>query len=381
MAIRGVPRALRQVPFDLVVFHTLLLGARWRRDLFERFVRRAKPLRSMGRVRAALPQDEFLDSTSVESFCQAFDVKHLFSVISEQAWPATYPVLLADGVRLHRVLTGYLDAGTVERIQEVARGVPERDIDIGYRAWHAAPWLGRFGQLKVRVAETVESAAREAGLRGDVSTDAGDTLFGDDWLRFLLRCRYTIGVEGGASLLDRDGSLRTSTEAFLAEHPDASFDEVEAACFPGRDGEVQIQALSPRHLEACATRTCQVLVRGHYDGVLEADRHYIPLEPDLSNVGEVVASLGDEERRLELVERAWRDVVASGRYGYARFVEQVLSVAGTDVGRNESDVRARERAWRRCRRGERAAWAVVRVAWGTWSTLSSHFPGRASTSS
>ena len=49
------------------------------------------------------------------------------------------------------------------------------------------------------------------------------TFYGDDWYRFLARCRYTIGMEGGSSILDRDGSVRACVEARLAEQPDATF--------------------------------------------------------------------------------------------------------------------------------------------------------------
>ena len=41
-------------------------------------------------------------------------------------------------------------------------------------------------------------------------------------------------------------------------------------------------AISPRHLEAVVTKTAQVLVEGSYSGVLEPERHYIPVRRDFS---------------------------------------------------------------------------------------------------
>lgn len=366
VATRGVPRYLRRIRFDLIVFHTLLLGARWRRDLYERFLRRAAPLKRFEGVKIALPQDEFLDPESVERFVLDFGVSHVFSVMPETEWPRLYPGLVGGPVRLHRVLTGYLDERSLQRIASLARLEPERTIDIGYRAWQAAAWLGRHGRLKVDVGEALAKAGAARGLRCDVSTSEEETLYGDDWYRFLLRCRYTVGVDGGASILDRDGSLRRRTEAWLAEHPGASFEEVEAACFPGRDGEARLIALSPRHLEACATRTCQVLVEGDYNGVLEPDVHYIPLASDLANADEVAETLGDEERRRRLVERAHRDVVDSGAYSYRGFVAGILD-ATLPAG-----ALAPQRAWRDalalwcCRRGETMSWWLIRLAFGLW---------------
>src|SRR5207344_3271253 len=95
------------------------------------------------------------------------------------------------------------------------------------------------------------------GLRLDVSLEAADTLLGDDWFRFLLRSRYTIGVESGAGILDRDGRIRACADQYVTDHPAAAFEEVEQHCFAGLDGNLNLRTISPRHLEACATRTPQ----------------------------------------------------------------------------------------------------------------------------
>jgi hypothetical protein len=343
LAFRKVPGYLKQIDFDLVVYHTQFLSTRWSPPLFAELCQRARPLKGLGRVRAALPQDEFIHTDILCDFLREFEVGLIFSVAFASEWPKIYAPLERAGLGFRTVLTGYLDERTVRRIRKLERRAPVRDIDIGYRAWHAAPWLGRHGQLKVRVAEELRAAAQGAGLRLDLSTGEGDTLLGDEWYRFLLRCRYTVGAEGGASILDRDGAIKERTERYLAEHPGAGFEEVEAACFPELDGFLNLMALSPRHLEACVTRTCQVLVEGEYNGVLEAGRHYIELRRDFSNVGEVVELLRDEGLRERIVELAYREVVESGRYSYGRFVEYVLRESlGSAVGEGEG---ARVGSW------------------------------------
>ena len=186
---------------------------------------------------------------------------------------------------------------------------------------------GRHGTLKGTIADAVNERGPRRGLRLDVSTRDEDTLLGDDWFRFLARCRYTVGIEGGASVLDFDGAIKERTERYTVEHPDAGFDEIERACFPGEDGRLALFAVSPRHLEACATRTCQVLVEGSYNGVLQPGRHFIELRSDLSNLDDVLDSLGVEERRRRIVEAAHRDVVASGRYTYRAMVAEVEQAA------------------------------------------------------
>ena len=143
---------------------------------------------------------------------------------------------------------------------------------------------------------------------------------------------------------------------YVAEHPDATYDEIEAACFPGRDGELALFAISPRHLEACATRTGQILVEGGYSGALEPGRHYLPVRADLSDLDTVLEQAKDETHRRELTDAAYRDIVASGRYTYRGFVEQVdrVLLAGPKrrwnpaVGVAEAAGRAHEWvSWRR----------------------------------
>jgi hypothetical protein len=260
----------------------------------------------------------------VNAFLDKIGVQHVFSVAPPSEWPMIYGGLRRDRVGLSQVLTGYLDEDTVGRVDHILAEGRERTIDIGYRTMPSKPWLGRHAMLKAELADAVREQALARGLRVDISTRVEDTFYGDDWYRFLASCRYTIGMEGGASLLDRDGSVRDCIERRLAADPDATFEQLEAACFPGRDGELSLFALSPRHLEACATRTAQILVEGEYGGVLRPGEHYVALRPDLSNLDEVL-DLVAERRGAEddLAGRARVDIVESGRWTYRRLVEDV----------------------------------------------------------
>ena len=164
-------------------------------------------------------------------------------------------------------------------------------------------------------------------------------------------------------MLDRDGSLRQCCDRVLAERPEATFEELERACFPGRDGEFGLVALSPRHLEAVATRTCQILIEGEYGGVLEPDRHYIPLRRDFSNLDDVLETMRRDEYRARIVETAYQDIVASGTWSYPRFVERLEEVTVGGPPRAASPRAARvAAAWARVT--EAVSWGVVALrAW------------------
>jgi hypothetical protein len=322
LAVRRIPRGFRRIPFDLILFHTIFLG-RWNRPAFRRLMDLAEPLRDRAPVLAALPQDEFLSNDLLVEFIRRLRVTRVFPVSPEDTWPSIYEGVDFAAVRFERVLTGYLDPATIARIREPSREL-DRPVDIGYRAFAAPAWLGSFGLRKAELATVFSAAAPRHGLSTDISTRAADTFHGAEWHRFLLRCRYTIGVEGGSGILDRDGTIKRCTEGLLERRPGATFAEIEKACFPGRDGSLPLAALSPRHLEACATRTCQVLVEGHYNGILEPGRHYLELKRDFSNLDEVLATMKLDDSRRGIVERAYRDIVDDPRYSYPHFVAQVL---------------------------------------------------------
>ena len=310
------------------MLHTTLLSTvRWFPEREPRLASVCAPLARMAPTRVALPQDDFIRTDLVAEFMEKLAVTHVFTPVPPSEWKKVYRRMDLDRVRFASALTGYLDEAEVARIAQIGDENPERDIDIGYRAWHAEPWLGRQGQLKTRIADVFLADAPSLGLNVDISTREDDKLYGDDWNRFLVRSKYTLGVEGGSSVLDHDGSVAACSTQYLKDKPDASFEEVESACFPGRDGELGLSALSPRHLEACAARTCQILVRGDYDGILQAGRHYLAVEPDFSNVPEVLETLRRDDRRAAIVDAAYRDVVASGRWTYRRLVDDVLAAA------------------------------------------------------
>lgn len=316
-------QAYAGLPIAAVLLDTLALNIRWSPAYFERITAPLAALRGFDGPKIAMPQDEFIHTDALTAFLGRIGCTHVLTAASPEDARRIYGAQLPQA-QLRTKLTGYLEQATLRRIARLRAATPARDIDVGYRAWRAEAWLGAHGIQKTRIAEAArELQADFPQLRFDVSTEDSDVLTGDDWYRFLLRCRTTLGVEGGASILDRDGSICVRTRAYVREHPGASFEEIRDACFPGAEGSLSLFTIGPRHLEACATRTCQLLVEGHYQGILRAGEDYIPIARDLSNLPEVFRAIGDREHVERVAESAWQRVVASGRYTYAGFVREI----------------------------------------------------------
>ncbi len=354
---RAVPRYLTRMEFDLVLFHYTFFDLRYIHDSFRKLIAGFAFLRRSSAVKGVLLQDEYTSTDILCDFINQVGIDLVFSVAPAGEWPRIYDKVDFAKVRFHRVLTGYLADHTVARINRLAQARPGRDLDIGYRV-RFAPFLGRFGLLKVRLAEEFQAKAPGWGLALDISSRDEDAFWGDSWFEFLLRCKYTLGVEGGASLLDRSGQILQASLEYSARHPQAAYDEIEARCFPGADGSLKLAAISPRHLEACASRTCQVLIEGEYNSILAPGRHYLELKKDFSNIDQILAIIKQDNMRQEITDRAYRDIVASGRYTYRHFVSQVLG-ASLPEGLQAKDTPGHRVLYRWMQWADRLSWLKV----------------------
>ena len=321
----GIPRYIAKRDYDLIFIHTSIPSIlRWTDFSFEKLVGKMQSVIHHPAPKVLFCQDEFFKMGLVVKLIERMNVSHVFSVANQDQWDTIYGGIDKQNVTIHSVLTGYLDSQIVSKVQSIAP--PPRNIDLGYRATNVPAWLGRHGKLKVDIAKIVDTHAKKMGLVTDIklASQQSDYIHGFDWYRFLLQCKGVIGVEGGSSLLDVDGSLVKTVESYSQKHPSASYEEIESKCFRGMDGNLKLFALSPRHLEACLTKTCQILVEGDYNDILKPNVHYIPLKKDFSNLDEALEIFSHEEKRQEIVQNAYRDIVESGAYTYEAFVNHVF---------------------------------------------------------
>jgi hypothetical protein len=215
-----------------------------------------------------------------------------------------------------------------------------RAIDIGSRSFRYPVYLG--DDTRNRVYDVFAKIGPAVGLRVDIANKG--RLDRSGWAVFLNDCRGTIGTEAGTWYLERDDrtalairdflrarskapkiradgwlhaavrhlpyGLKAGLRAVLAssqlhhevlDSSDADFSEIAARFFTGRPHcPAYSKCISSRHFEAAATGTCQILVRGRYNGILEANRHYIALDADLGNAPAAIERFCDpaERRRI-----------------------------------------------------------------------------------
>ncbi|MHB8693434.1 MAG: glycosyltransferase family protein [Solirubrobacteraceae bacterium] len=198
----------------------------------------------------------------------------------------------------------------------------ERSRDVGFVGAVYPPFIGDVE--RTLLIEEVEVRARERGLRCEFRTVNVPRA---EWAAFLKESEGTVGCESGSYYLDREGLLIRQAKEFLTEHPAAPFEELYERFFERPSIEyVSGKCISSRHFEAAGTRTCQILLAGEYNGILEAGEHYISVERDLSNLDDAIALFEDPALRREVADRAHEHVLSS--HTYARRVDALVSVLG-----------------------------------------------------
>lgn len=341
--------------FDAVVLHYSLYA------LLDSYVPESfrERVARFGGLKVQFLQDDYREVDAFAALIERLGIDVLYTLYPEHQIPEVwgrYPGLKAE---VRSTLAGFVPN------ELVGRPVPalaERRLDVVYRGRSLPYWLGAFGQEKAWIGMRFAEEGLRHGLRCDIGWREEDRVYGEAWIRLLSSSRAVLGTESGSSITDFDGKVQRRTEQYLAENPEASFEEVAEAVLRPYEGSTPIRVISPRMFEAIALRTALVLFPGRYSGILRPWQHYIPLERDFSNLGEVADRLRDLPFLEELVERAHRDVVASGRYSFATFAREFDAAIDTAWGRLPEARRARvgSRGLATQSPAERVRWSGVR---------------------
>ena len=272
-------------------------------------------------IKAAFIQDEYRFVNRSTAVIRMLGIQVLFTCVPQDQVDLVYPQdVLPDLQRTVTVLTGYVPQ---ELLALPAVPYPERTTDVAYRGRRLLPWLGRLGQEKAAIGDRFALDAPRYGLAVDISSREEDRLYGTAWADFLRHSKAMLGVESGASVFDFDGSIEREVRAALAAQPDMAFEELHRRFFADVDGRIRLNQISPRCFEAAALGTLMVLYPGHYSGVLEPWRHYVPLQKDHSNMDEVVKTIRDQGTWERITAAAREEVALNPRYSFQAMAQTV----------------------------------------------------------
>jgi hypothetical protein len=242
----------------------------------------------------------------------------------------------------------------------------QRPTDVGSRVSRYLPHLG--DDDRNRLADVFVRLGAQGRLKVDISDSRLDRA---GWSSFLNGCGGTISTESGSWFLERDDETVNAVRAYVRGRSgrgvvianDSSlrklghklpwwlramlrrvlragpvrhealvneqipFEEIYARFFAGQErAPIYGKCISSRHFDAIGTKTCQIMFRGRFNDILQADRHYLALADDLSNLDDVLRRFADLSVRRQIVEDAFALVSSAHTYAHRmRLVAKTLT--------------------------------------------------------
>ena len=241
----------------------------------------------------------------------------------------------------------------------------DRTWDIGVRAVKYLPHLG--DNDRNRVHDYFNNLAN-TNLKISISDERFNR---EGWAHFLNDCRNTVSSEAGSWFIEKDDAtvntirewmneknhnivikndsplrklghklpwwMRSLIKQILSKGPiqheskmneKLSFDEVFDKFFAHKKiPDCHGKCISSRHFDAIGTGTCQVLLEGEYNHILQPNLHYIQLEKDFRNIDDVVTKLTDIEVNKNITETAYQFVI--GNHTYKHRIDYVYELLNT----------------------------------------------------
>ena len=320
----AMPDTVDLKAYDGIILHNTT--AYFPANLFNLDSRLALKFRDYDGVKVLAKQDEHYHSARWAEFIRDNCFNVLITCVPPAELEKVYPRSTVGNISVVHALTGF-----VSPFLRSLSSPPlaDRTIDIGYRGSVQPLSFGRLGFEKRKIGFDVAKAVSGSNRKIDISSRWEDRIGGENWFKFLANSRVSLGVESGSNLFDFDGSVEKWCQGYENLNREGARDSEEfylrahELFLHKYEGNVDYAQISPRHFEAAATRSVQLLYEGRYSEIFVPGRHYISLKRDLSNLDEALEVTGDNTRAKQLTDAAFEEIVMNDDLSYARFVEKV----------------------------------------------------------
>jgi len=266
-----------------------------------------------------MKQDEHYRINDIINIIHKLNTKIILTCLKPEYVRMVYNIELFPNVEFLHVLTGYI---THEMRNIKCNNLENRQIDIGYRGSKQPYSFGRLSYEKQEIGNYFIKLCKDRGIVADISSEYNDRIYENKWFEFLGNCKATLGVESGASVFDFTGEIENNCFEYLKINPNAEFETVQKLFLNPYENKIYYNQISPRHFEAAACRTLQIMYEGEYSGIYIPYRHYIPLKRDKTNIEDVLERFNNIKERKRITENAFNDIVMNDINMYSTFVKQ-----------------------------------------------------------
>ena len=275
----------------------------------------------------AFIQDEYYDTNLMKIFLEIININTVFTCIPKEHISKIYNNLNNTGFVFN--LTGYIPDYNFDIIP-----IKDRTCDVFYRGRELHYWYGDLGQDKMNIGKYMKKYCDKYDLVSNIDWHGNNCIYGDKWFKVLGNSKVTLATESGTTIFDIDNTLVTDINIALEEEPNRghqngyskvpkySYEEISKLVNLKRNEVPNMGQVSPKMFEAIMLGTVLVMYEGYYyPGFFIPDVHYIVLKKDYSNINDVINKIKDDNFLQKMSDRAYNDIIRSGKYSYKNFIE------------------------------------------------------------
>ena len=282
-------------------------------------------LKNFSGIKILFKQDEHVRSHETARFIGKTNIDLVLTCLPENEINKVYPKKLVGNAKFLSHYTSYISD---DLIKLATSNEYLRSTDIGYRGSIQPLQCGVLGYEKWHIGDAIQNKLKNTLFNLDISSKWSSRIHGADWINFLLSSKATLGVESGSNLFDFTGEVESKCNRFerknvhLKNNFEKLYHKAHAEFLHKYEDNVHYAQISPRHFEAAATKTLQILYEGEYSGIFVPYKHYLPLKRDLSNIEEVIELLSNTKKRRLITDCAFEEIALNPAFQIDPFIQR-----------------------------------------------------------
>ena len=316
------PERFKTIDYDGIILWSTFLDARHLQATLDLVMKEYHFIADSNAIKIALPQDEYYCNEVLDNWMVDWKVDYIYTVLYEFKELLLPRFNRAKPENIKRGYTGYIFPSLLHQTHQV-KSFSERTIDVSYRASGTPTNLNRIASYKANIGIYFKQEFQESNLQLDISTDPKDFIYGENWYSFIEDSKFVLGVNSGSSIRVPNLMVSDQIKNYNKDYPNASYDEI-VKIFLSDQNEICYTAISPRNIEAALLGSCQITTDlGPYSGILEPRIHFIPINPDCSNVKDVLEQMKDKSYVKGLIENSREAMLSSNRLRIEFLIEEM----------------------------------------------------------
>ena len=320
----GIPKELKKLKFSIIIIHYSLTAYLVLKKNHQQnaLIEVYNYLLSSISLKIAFFQDEMHNCQRRFKLINELKIEYIYSLLEEKYFQKVYKKN-TKVKNIKSYLTGYVSDELIDKGNAYYKNFDLRTLDIVCRARKLPLYFGKGAQEKSEIMETFIKIIKDKKLnfKIDMSSSENSRIYGDHWFNFLSDAKFMIGAMGGTSIFDISGKVEDIIEEHLRKNPNSNFEELYNNILKNYENNINYRQVSPRLFECAASRVCMILYRDSYQGIFVADRNYIALEKDFSNIDQVLNQMKDQQLVNNIIDNTYKDIILSNHWHFKLFFE------------------------------------------------------------